>query len=140
MVERCCLCGINAPDILQLAHLNQDHTDNRVSNLVCLCPTCHRLYDIDLIPKKWVVEAKSDFRRGVRKFSVSKLWKVIEQNTKSGKRGDWGVLLKQNDSKRTQAGKKARDTKISQGQNLSKIGRKAARTKKQNINNSSKES
>ena len=84
---------------------------------------CHRLYDVDLVPKEWIVKAKSECKRKVRKFSVSKLWKKVEINTKRGQRGDWGVLLKRHDSKRVTA-EKAVKTKRLQGQSFSEAGKK----------------
>ena len=33
-----------------MAHIDLNHRNNDVNNLVILCPTCHRMLDLDLIP------------------------------------------------------------------------------------------
>jgi len=35
-------CGYNKiPQILHVHHIDRDRTNNKVDNLVCICPTCH---------------------------------------------------------------------------------------------------
>ena len=41
--HRCYLCGWNEDeDILEVHHINENHNDNNVKNLMILCPICHR--------------------------------------------------------------------------------------------------
>lgn len=48
-VWECSLCGAVEGEIqLDIHHKNQDKTDNRPENLVCLCKTCHQL-----LHQKW---------------------------------------------------------------------------------------
>lgn len=47
--HRCEKCGNNewlgSPIPLELHHINGDHTDNRIENLMMLCPNCHAFTD-----------------------------------------------------------------------------------------------
>lgn len=47
--EKCEVCGnkewMGVPIPLDLHHINGDHYDNRLENLIILCPNCHRLTD-----------------------------------------------------------------------------------------------
>ena len=41
--HKCFICGWDEDeDILEVHHLNENHSDNRVENLRIICPTCHR--------------------------------------------------------------------------------------------------
>ena len=33
-------------------HLDRQRSNNEVGNLVILCPTCHKMHDLDLMPNK----------------------------------------------------------------------------------------
>lgn len=46
----CAVCGFGIPQILEVAHLNHNRKDNDLSNLAVLCPNCHKMHDIGLIP------------------------------------------------------------------------------------------
>ena len=37
-------------EVLEVAHLDGNRANNSLSNLAILCPTCHRMHDIDLLP------------------------------------------------------------------------------------------
>ena len=47
--EKCEVCGntewMGEPIPLDLHHINGNHFDNRLKNLIILCPNCHRLTD-----------------------------------------------------------------------------------------------
>ncbi|MHB8652977.1 MAG: HNH endonuclease signature motif containing protein [Terriglobia bacterium] len=45
----CVLCGFGIPALLEVAHLDGNRENNSVRNLVILCPTCHKMYDLDLV-------------------------------------------------------------------------------------------
>lgn len=47
----CFHCGFGIVAVLDVAHLNGDHANCSIENLGILCPTCHRMYDLGLIPE-----------------------------------------------------------------------------------------
>jgi predicted restriction endonuclease len=51
----CCVCGFGVVDVLEVAHLNGNRSNNDLSNLAVLCPNCHKMHDLDLIPTRVVV-------------------------------------------------------------------------------------
>lgn len=52
----CAHCGFGIPEELEVAHIDGDRDKNDVSNLVILCPNCHKMHDLGLIPTTTVVE------------------------------------------------------------------------------------
>lgn len=70
--EKCEVCGntewIGEPIPLDLHHINGNHFDNRLENLIIVCPNCHRLTDthgnknasIDLIFKQIAEQTAED--------------------------------------------------------------------------------
>ena len=54
-VNVCVMCGFGIPAVLEVAHLDQDRGNNDVGNLAVLCPNCHKMLDLDLIPREVVV-------------------------------------------------------------------------------------
>ena len=70
--NKCEVCGntewMGEPIPLDLHHINGDHFDNRLENLIILCPNCHRLTDnhgnknssIDLIFKQIAEQTAED--------------------------------------------------------------------------------
>ena len=51
----CVYCGFGVAEVLEVAHLDCDRSNNAMSNLALLCPTCHRMHDLDLIPTEVIV-------------------------------------------------------------------------------------
>jgi len=51
----CAHCGFGLPMVLEVAHLDGDRSNNAIENLVILCPTCHKMHDIDLITSETIV-------------------------------------------------------------------------------------
>lgn len=48
--NKCEICGLinewnGKPLVLQLHHINGNHTDNRLENLQILCPNCHSIQE-----------------------------------------------------------------------------------------------
>ena len=46
------------PEVLEVGHLDGDRSNNSVENLAILCPNCHKMHDIGLIPIAVVVEMR----------------------------------------------------------------------------------
>ncbi len=59
----CAYCGFGIPEVLEVAHLDGKRDNNVIGNLVILCPNCHKMYDVDLISKKTVVEMRDKEKR-----------------------------------------------------------------------------
>ena len=51
----CAYCGFGVPEVLEVAHLDGNRDNNAVENLAILCPNCHKMLDIDLIPTETIV-------------------------------------------------------------------------------------
>jgi hypothetical protein len=54
----CAYCGFGIPEVLEVAHLDGDRNNNDLENLVILCPNCHKLHDLGLIPTRVIVEMR----------------------------------------------------------------------------------
>lgn len=68
MVNVCVMCGFGIPAVLEVAHLDQDRSNNDVDNLAVLCPNCHKMLDIGLIPPEVV--------RSMRAYEAQPNWKL----------------------------------------------------------------
>jgi hypothetical protein len=51
----CACCGFGVEAVLEVAHLDGNRLNNDLSNLAILCPNCHKMHDLDLIPTDAVV-------------------------------------------------------------------------------------
>lgn len=51
----CAVCGFGIKDVLEVAHLDGNRSHNQASNLAILCPNCHKMLDIDILPTDTVV-------------------------------------------------------------------------------------
>lgn len=100
----CAVCGFGILDVLEVAHLDCDRSNNHTSNLAILCPNCHKMHDLDLISTR-VVEELRDARKVV----------------------DWSKRMKD-------AGKKAAKTRAQALTKLKwkAAGKKASETRKRN--------
>ena len=50
----CARCGYDKiPEILEVHHRNRDRTDNSISNLEIICPTCHETHHFTEKTGKW---------------------------------------------------------------------------------------
>ena len=45
----CAHCGFGILDVLEVCHIDCVRGNNEITNLVILCPTCHKMHDLDLI-------------------------------------------------------------------------------------------
>jgi 5-methylcytosine-specific restriction endonuclease McrA len=51
----CAHCGFGIRDVLEVAHLDGDRSHNDLTNLVILCPNCHKMHDLDLIATETII-------------------------------------------------------------------------------------
>jgi hypothetical protein len=109
-------CGFGIEPVLEVAHLDLDSRNCDLDNLAILCPTCHRMHDIDLIPTAVVRQLRDE----KRKPRWNKLTKHAARKAVATKRKTPGLL--------EQAAKRALATKIRTG-NLSAAASKAAVTR-----------
>ncbi len=54
----CAHCRFGVPAVLEVAHLDADRSNNEVSNLVILCPNCHKMHDLDLVSTPTIIEMR----------------------------------------------------------------------------------
>lgn len=54
----CAHCGFGIPMVLEVAHLDGKRQNNAIENLVILCPTCHKMHDIDLINTETILQMR----------------------------------------------------------------------------------
>ena len=54
----CAYCGFGVREVLEVAHLDGDRSNNSAENLAILCPNCHKMHDIGLVPTGVVVEMR----------------------------------------------------------------------------------
>jgi hypothetical protein len=49
--------------VLEVAHLDGNRDNNDLENLAILCPNCHKMHDIDLIPTETILQMRDRERR-----------------------------------------------------------------------------
>jgi hypothetical protein len=59
----CVYCGFGIKEVLEVAHLDCIPANCEAANLAILCPTCHRMHDIDLIPTDVVIRLRDEKRK-----------------------------------------------------------------------------
>lgn len=59
----CVYCGFGIKEVLEVAHLDCNPVNCEPANLAILCPTCHRMHDIDLIPTEVVIRLRDEKRK-----------------------------------------------------------------------------
>src|SRR5207247_4865917 len=62
----CAYCGYGIRDVLEVGHIDCNRSNNAITNLVILCPNCHKMHDLDLISTATIIHMRSEARR-VRK-------------------------------------------------------------------------
>lgn len=58
----CVYCGFGIKEVLEVAHLDCKPENCALENLALLCPTCHRMHDLDLIPTEVVIRLRDEKR------------------------------------------------------------------------------
>ena len=69
----CACCGFGLQAVLQVAHLDQNRENNAIANLAIMCPTCHRMHDLNIITTQTVRQMRSRMQRV--EFVVT--WKLL---------------------------------------------------------------
>ena len=54
----CTHCGFGIKDVLEVAHIDCNRTNNAASNLIILCPNCHKMHDLDLISTETIIQMR----------------------------------------------------------------------------------
>ncbi|HEY3760137.1 MAG TPA: HNH endonuclease [Verrucomicrobiae bacterium] len=54
----CAHCGYGIKDVLEVAHIDCNRENNAISNLVILCPNCHKMHDLDLISTATIIQMR----------------------------------------------------------------------------------
>lgn len=54
----CAHCGFGIKDVLEVAHIDCNRANNTTSNLVILCPNCHKMHDLDLISTETIIQMR----------------------------------------------------------------------------------
>lgn len=92
--EKCEICGnsewMGEKIPLDLHHINGDHFDNRLENLIILCPNCHRLTDnhrgknssIDLISKQIAEQTAEDKMKLLLEREEKRQQEIIKNKTR----------------------------------------------------------
>ena len=50
----CAHCGFGVLEVLEVAHIDNNRSNNDISNLVILCHNCNKMYDLDLISEETI--------------------------------------------------------------------------------------
>jgi len=106
----CAHCGFGIPSVLEVAHIDRDRHNNDVSNLVILCPNCHKMYDLDLISTETIVQMRD------RPKAVNWSVRMKDAGQKAALRRKW-----------RRAGRKAAETR--------RRNRESKRSESQDVNN-----
>lgn len=92
----CVVCGFGIQSVLEVAHLDQIRKNNAIDNLAILCPNCHKMHDIGLIPTDVIrllrdANAKEDWKlrikdAGVKAAKTKKMLATKEKKSEAAKR------------------------------------------------------
>ena len=102
----CIVCGFGIEAVLEIAHLNQDRKDGKLENLAVMCPTCHKMYDIGLIPEDAVA--------ALQKRSLQPDWGPRMKN--AGPKAAATRKVAAAKKRKTEAGKKAWVTRLNKSE------------------------
>ncbi len=59
----CVYCGFGIQAVLEVAHIDGNNSNHDIDNLVILCPTCHRMLDIDIISNDNIKSIRDEHRK-----------------------------------------------------------------------------
>ncbi len=104
----CAHCGFGIQAVLEVAHVDRNRSCNVPANWAILCPTCHRMYDLDLITTETIILMRD-----------------------RPKIANWATLMK-DAGKKAAATRKSRAAKATETQKWKAAGLKAAQTRKRN--------
>lgn len=62
-INVCVVCGFGIPSVLEVAHLDQKRANSNLDNLAVLCPNCHKMHDIGLLPTEVVKKLRDEHRK-----------------------------------------------------------------------------
>ena len=54
----CAHCGFGIPAVLEVAHIDGNRQNNEPTNLIVLCPNCHKMHDLDLISTETIIQMR----------------------------------------------------------------------------------
>jgi hypothetical protein len=80
----CAYCGFGIQEVLEVAHIDGNRQNNKIGNLIILCPTCHKMLDIDLISNQTI----KSVRDRVKKVNWKKRMKEGGTDTKVAASGE----------------------------------------------------
>ncbi len=89
---QCAYCGFGVKDVLEVAHLDQNRANNAIDNLAILCPNCHKMHDLDLIPTDVILrmrdyDKKTNWKSRM-KDAAQKAAATRKENSTKKKRSD----------------------------------------------------
>jgi hypothetical protein len=90
---KCAYCGFGIEAVLEVAHLNHDHSCATEDDLALLCPTCHRMHDLGLIPTEVIKEMQKERKPDwsiLSKDGPKKAGETRRKNTAKKKHSDAG--------------------------------------------------
>jgi len=56
----CVHCGFGIKEILEVAHLDGNRSNNAVKNLAILCPNSHKMHDVGLIATETIIQMRDN--------------------------------------------------------------------------------
>lgn len=86
----CVHCGFGITPVLEVAHIDGDRNNNEKDNLVVLCPTCHKMLDLNLISTKIIKKMRdgsgiADWSKRMkdagRKAAITRKWRAAGKKT-----------------------------------------------------------
>ena len=111
--ERCWLCGLYVPSILQRAHLDLDRSNDDPNNLASLCLTCHKLQETGFVPNDIILKRRDRIEKG-RYPKVEPVWRWFALKTDRGELPDLTRTDKRTPEEKSAAAKQAQETRQSQ--------------------------